>query len=151
VRITRMTQEEAEAIADWRYEPPYDFYDWRADEDDLAEILDPVRRGERYFAARNTVGELIGFFAFGSAAGVVGVGVGLRPDLTGRGLGLSFLERGLDFARERFDPSRFRLSVAEFNERAVKVYERAGFVQTRAFQHRTNGGWFPFVEIERPA
>jgi ribosomal-protein-alanine N-acetyltransferase len=151
VGITRMTQDEAEAIARWRYEPPYDFYDWTADEDDLAELLDRERRADRYFAAHDGAGELIGFFGLGCVDDVVDVGVGLRPDLTGRGLGLAFLEQGLSFANERFQPGRFRLAVAEFNARAITVYERAGFVRTRSFEHETNGGVFPFVQLERPA
>jgi len=151
ISIARMTQAEAETIAEWSYEEPYDFYDWRADEGDLAELLDPARRGDGYFSAHDPTGELIGFFGLGREDDVVVVGLGLRPDLVGRGLGLSFVEEGLAFARERFAPARFRLSVAAFNERAIKVYERAGFVVTRTFMHETNGGLFPFVEMERPA
>ncbi len=149
--IAPLTQSEAEEIAGWRYEPPYDFYDWEADPRDLREILSAELRGERYFAARDADGELLGFFGFGHAGDVVGVGVGLRPDLTGQGLGLAFIEAGLEFARERFAPARFRLAVAEFNARAITVYERAGFVRTRSFAHETNGGVFRFVEMERPA
>ena len=89
-----MNQEEAEAIAEWRYEPPYNFYDWPADENDLAELLDPLRRGARYFSAPDPGKELIGFFSFNPEGDVVGVGLGLRPDLTGCGLGQPFLERG---------------------------------------------------------
>jgi len=148
--IALMTQNEAEAIAEWSYEKPYGFYDASADENDLAELLDPALRGNGYFAAHDESGELIGFFGFGSKGDVVVVGLGLRPDLTGGGLGFSFVEEGLAFAREQFAPARFRLSVATFNERAIKVYERAGFVVTRAFMHETNGGLFPFVEMERP-
>jgi [ribosomal protein S18]-alanine N-acetyltransferase len=151
VRISLMTQKEAEAIADWRYDPPYDFYDWRADARDLAELLDPEQRGDRYFSGRDPSGELVGFYGFGCEDGVAGIGVGLRPDLTGRGLGLSFLEEGLAFAMERYAPVSYRLFVAEFNERAIKVYERAGFVRTRSFVHETNGGVFRFVEMGRPA
>ena len=146
-----MTQEDAEAIAGWRYEPPYDFYNWDADDRDLRELLDAELRGDRYYSARDLAGELIGFFAFTDDGDVVGVGLGLRPDLTGRGFGQSFLEEGLAFARERSAPRRFRLSVAEFNERAVLVYERAGFIKTRSYEHETNGGVFSFVEMERPA
>lgn len=149
--IALMTQDEAEAIAGWRYEPPYDFYNANADHRDLAELLDSEQRSDRYFAARNAAGELIGYFGFGCEADVVGVGLGLRPDLTGCGLGLSFLEEGLAFAQARFHPRRFRLSVAEFNERAIKVYERCGFSRTRSFEHETNGGTHRFVEMERPA
>jgi [ribosomal protein S18]-alanine N-acetyltransferase len=149
--IAPLTQAEAEEIAGWQYEPPYDFYDATADHRDLQELLSPELRGERYFAARDAGGELLGYFGFGHTDEVVGVGVGLRPDLTGQGLGLSFLEQGLAFAREQFAPARFRLAVAEFNARAITVYERAGFVRTRSFAHRTNGGEFPLVQMERPA
>ncbi|MGH3134947.1 MAG: GNAT family N-acetyltransferase [Gaiellaceae bacterium] len=149
--IAPMSQDEAEAIADWRYEPPYDFYDWPADERDLAELLDAAQRGESYFSARDSTGRLVGFLSFRCEADIVSLGLGLRPDLTGRGLGQSFLDAGLAFAREHFAPSYFRLGVADFNARAIKVYERAGFVTTRSYMHETNGSLFSFVEMERPA
>jgi ribosomal-protein-alanine N-acetyltransferase len=149
--FAQMSQDDAEEIADWRYEPPYDFYDARADPQDLARLLNPVRRENRAFSARDESGALVGFFSYARDGDAVVVGLGLRPDLTGRGLGASFLEQGLDFARERFAPKRFRLDVAEFNERAVKVYERAGFVHTRSFVEHTNGGSYPFQEMERRA
>jgi len=144
-----MTQHEAETISMWEYEAPYDFYNAPADEHDLAELLDPTQRAGQYFSV-HAAEELIGFFQLKSDGDAVVVGLGLRPDLTGRGLGLPFVQEGLAFAREQFAPARFRLSVATFNERAIKVYERAGFVVTRAFMHETNGGLFPFVEMERP-
>jgi [ribosomal protein S18]-alanine N-acetyltransferase len=151
LRIAPMTEQEAEEIAGWRYDPPYDFYDADADQRDLAELLDPEVRGDRYFSARDASGELIGYFGLGFGDGIAGIGVGLRPDLTGRGLGLEFLEQGLAFATERYSPKRFRLSVAVFNKRAITVYERAGFVRTRTYDHETTGGVFRFVEMERPA
>jgi ribosomal-protein-alanine N-acetyltransferase len=149
--IAAMSQAEAETIADWTYEAPYAFYDWRADENDLAELLAPGLRGDRYFSAHDEAGELIGFFNFLREGDVVGIGLGLRPDVTGRGLGLSYLEEGLAFGRARYAPRRFKLSVATFNVRAISVYERAGFVATRSFMHETNGGTHPFIEMERPA
>lgn len=151
VDIAPMSQQDAEAIAEWRYDPPYDFYDADADHRDLADLLDPTRRRDRYFSARDAESSLVGYFGFSRRDDVVGVGVGLRPDLTGRGLGQSFLETGLAFARERFAPRSFKLSVATFNTRAIAVYERAGFVITRSFEHETNRALFSFVEMERPA
>ncbi|MGH3132877.1 MAG: GNAT family N-acetyltransferase [Gaiellaceae bacterium] len=146
-----MTQDEAETIAGWSYEPPYDFYDAHADEADRVELLTAGGRGDRYFSARDARGELVGSFVFEREGDVVIIGLGLRPDLTGRGLGSSFVEAGVDFARERFAPRRLSLSVADFNVRAITVYERAGFVRTRSFLHETNGGTFSFVEMQRPA
>lgn len=55
------------------------------------------------------------------------VGLGLRPELCGQGLGTEYVAKCLRFARERYGRSRFRLSVAAFNQRAVKVYQKAGF------------------------
>ena len=81
----------------WRYEPPYDFYD--GDED-------PVLNPERYFVARDDDGDVVGFYYFEPNGDVLEYGLGLRPDLTGRGLGLDFFRAGLEFARERYRPPR---------------------------------------------
>ena len=120
MRLTIAPASEAtlEAIAGWRYEPPYDFYDGD---------LEPVTNPERYFEARDAEDDLIGFYYFEPKPPDLDYGLGLRPDLTGRGLGLDFFLAGLAFARERFRPRRVFLHVAEFNERARRVYERAGF------------------------
>ena len=148
----QLSQEDAEAIAEWHYPEPYSFYDWTADPDDLRELLDPALRGAAYWAVRDDADELIGNFSFKPKdEATVEIGLGLRPDLTGRGLGSSFLAAGLDFAREQFAPARFVLSVASFNERAIKVYERAGFARQRVYMHSTNGGEWEFLEMSRPA
>ena len=150
-RIEPMSQLQARTVAAWRYTPPYDFYDWVADPDDLAELLDPVQRQGRYFAVLSDPGGLVGFFMFKHEGDTIEVGLGLRPDLTGRGLGLFFVLAGLEFARERYEPARFRLAVAAFNQRAIRVYERAGFRQGESYMHRTNGDDHAFLRMERPA
>ena len=130
-----MNDQEAREISGWRYDPPYVFYDATSDPDDLAELLDPQRRREgAYFSALDERGALVGFFQFEKKGRSVEVGLGLRPDLTGRGLGLGFMLAGLEFARRHFSPTGFRLSVATFNERAILVYERAGFRRVEALR-----------------
>jgi ribosomal-protein-alanine N-acetyltransferase len=150
--FTQLSQEDAEAIAEWRYPEPFAFYDWCADVDDLRELLDPSLRGEAYWAVKDDAGELVGHFSFKPKDQVtVEIGLGLRPDLTGRGLGGSFLAAGLEFARGQFAPERFVLSVATFNQRAIKVYERAGFAHGRVYMHSTAGREWEFLEMARPA
>lgn len=148
LEIRQMSAEEAQQIAAWRYDPPYSFYDADADAGDLALLLSAEHREGRHFSALSEV-ELVGFFEFKTEGDEVVIGLGLRPDLTGRGFGLAFVEAGLDFARARFAPSRFRLSVAAFNERALRVYERAGFVGIRTYDHETAGSVHPFLEMAR--
>jgi ribosomal-protein-alanine N-acetyltransferase len=100
----------------------------------------------------DNAGALAGYFSFKPKdGGTVELGLGLRPALTGRGLGASFLASGMEFARTRFEPVRFLLSVATFNERAIKVYERAGFARDRVYMHSTNGAEWEFVEMSRAA
>jgi [ribosomal protein S18]-alanine N-acetyltransferase len=143
-----MSQEDAVAIAAWRYPPPYDFYDADADPGDLAELLDPRRREGRYFSAWSE-GELIGFAQVSAGEGTADIGLGLRADLTGRGLGSSFLEAVMAFAREGNDPWRFTLSVAAFNHRAIRVYERAGFSVIRRYRHFSAGRMWDFLDMTR--
>jgi [ribosomal protein S18]-alanine N-acetyltransferase len=118
IEIQPASPEALELMASWRYPPPYDFYDGDAD---------PVLNPERFYEATDTAGELVGFYYFERNPPDLDFGLGLRPDLTGRGLGLEFFEAGLAFARERYQPQRVYLHVASFNERAQRVYERAGF------------------------
>jgi ribosomal-protein-alanine N-acetyltransferase len=148
----QLSQEDAEAIAEWRYPEPYAFYDWSADVAGLVELLDPSLRGGAYWAVEDDAGELVGHFSFKPKdERTLEIGLGLRPDLTGLGLGGAFLTAGLEFARGRFAPERFVLSVATFNERAIKVYERAGFAPGRVYMHSTGGGEWEFLEMARPA
>ena len=152
IRLCPMSAADAAAVAAWHYDPPYDFYDWTADPDDLALILDDrARRGRFYSAYEN--GRLVCFFEFQLEGGTVVVGLGLRPDLTGLGLGRQFLESGLEFARTAFAPRCFRLSVARFNERAIRLYERLGFREAGERHTRTFAkfGDHEFMQMEMPA
>ena len=146
--IEPLTQSDAETIANWHYDGEYAFYDAEADADDLAELLDPALRGDSMFGVRDGAGVLVGFFAYQIADGVVDFGLGLRPDLTGRGLGADFARAGLNFSRSRFSPKTIQLRVAAFNERAIKVYHRIGFSEVEHYMNRTNGGEFEFVRME---
>jgi [ribosomal protein S18]-alanine N-acetyltransferase len=118
LRIAEASEETQDLLAAWRYPPPYDFYDGD---------VDPVLNPERYFGVWDEHGELVGFYYFEPKPPDLDYGLGLRPDLTGRGLGLEFFLTGLAFGRERYRPKRVFLHVAAFNERARRVYERAGF------------------------
>ncbi len=173
-RFTLITEADAQAILAWSYDPPYTTYNAAgepADFDYMSEMLD---RRSPYFAARLVSGvgwerePPAGFFAFGSACevgsepdapamphvlradGSITIGLGLRPDLTGRGLGLPFVKAGLALARERYQPTFFRLFVYAWNQRAITVYERAGFSMNGRAGAPGSDGQPAFVEMSRP-
>jgi len=128
-----MTAADAQAIAAWRYPGEYSFYDADADPDDLTELLDPAA----------------GFLVVKLAGRVAEIGLGLRPDLTGLGLGESFVNACLRFAATALGAESYTLAVAAFNRRAIAVYERAGFRKVEYFEHFTNGGLHAFIRMDR--
>lgn len=142
VRIAPLTREHAEDIASWRYDPPYDVYDMTgADPEDL---LDPALGFHAVLAGDR----LIGFRSFGPDGRVPGwdyddsaldTGGGLRPSLTGQGLGRSVIAAGLDFGRSRYAPAAFRVTVASFNARARHTVESLGFEVVGSFAARRDG------------
>ena len=143
-----MDEEEARAVAAWTYEPPYDVYDVpSAHRDESVQAFLVPDLG--YHAARRD-GDLVGFCCYGPDARVPGgdyrrddlldVGLGLRPDLTGRGLGQAFVQAVLTFAESTRAPTGYRLTVAGFNQRAIRVYERAGFAVDHTFDRAGEDG-----------
>jgi ribosomal-protein-alanine N-acetyltransferase len=153
-----MDEADARAIQAWRYEGPYSVYNQDGDDGGIPAMLD---RRSPYYTVQDDKGELISFFCFGSSAQVwdsgephlysenntITVGLGMRPDLVGKGLGLAFVNAGLAFAKEQFKPDYFRLFVLTFNERAIKVYERAGFQRVGIYEQHTKQGDDDFLEM----
>jgi RimJ/RimL family protein N-acetyltransferase len=138
--IEQATGSDFAEFESWRYEPPYDFYDGDAE---------PVLNPERFYTARDESGAIVGFYYFEAREDALYYGLGLRPDLTGRGEGLEFVLIGLEYGRELVRPRRATLSVAAFNERARIVYERAGFAVTgRHMRNFPKWGDVEFLDME---
>ena len=151
MNVQPITDEQAAAIAEWRYEVPYEWYDTSADPRRVELFANPARR-THLRAVVDDGGELVGFFNFVPDGHEVRLGLGMHPDLTGRGLAQPFIESGLAYARREWQPRTFRLFVAAWNERAIRLYERLGFREvareTRRFELV---GEHEFVRMERAA
>ena len=154
-----MSEEDARAILQWRYEAPYSIYNPDPEnlEADLKGFLDPRYA---YHSIVTAQGELAGYCCFGLDAQVPGgdytddaldVGAGLRPDLTGQGLGAGFLTAILDFGGEKFAPAAFRATVAAFNRRALRAWEKLGFQPVETFASRVHPNGLRFVVLMREA
>lgn len=145
MKIEPLTDRHALEIATWRYEFPYEWYDTSADPRRVELFVNPARR-EGLRAVLDDDGGLVGFFNFVREGAEVRLGLGMRPDLTGRGLAQPFIQAGLDYARREWRPKRFRLWVARWNERALRAYRRAGFHEVVRSEEQSR-----FVEMERSA
>lgn len=146
LRFEKINLDWAREIATWQYGPPYEMYSFKPEdfEENLNHLLNP---DYGYACAINEQGQLVGYSCFGEDARVTGgdyeadaldVGLGLRPELTGQGLGTNFLLSSLDFAREQYSPVAFRTTVAEFNQRSQRVCEKAGFREVQRFENPHN-------------
>ncbi|MCL1632817.1 GNAT family N-acetyltransferase [Sporolactobacillus sp. CPB3-1] len=147
-RFELMSQDEAEEIAyQWHYDGIYAFYNMEADEEDLEEMLDSSRRGQNYFSVYDHEG-LIGFFCFYKInQQTTEIGLGMKPEQTGKGNGADFVSAGLAFAVSRDHPKMITLSVAAFNRRAIKVYLKVGFEEEKRYMQATNGGHYEFITM----
>lgn len=141
-RIRPLEEQDARDILGWRYPSPYDFYN--PPEDDhadyyVSQFLDPALA---FHAIIDQEARFIGFCSFGTDGQVPGgdyredaldIGLGMRPELTGQGLGEAFFGAILDYGLTTFSPQRVRLTVARFNERAMSLYQKFGFTHTDEF------------------
>ncbi|MGM0847030.1 MAG: GNAT family N-acetyltransferase [Bacillota bacterium] len=145
--FSQMTEEMALEIAyQWKYDDKYSFYDMTADEEDLKEFLESNREG--YYIVRKD-SRVIGYFCFEqSDSGQIQIGLGMKPEYTGKGLGLEFFQKGVEFALSHFQTDDLTLSVASFNKRAIKVYQKAGFAPVQTFMQTTNGSIYEFVKMK---
>ncbi|MED5016763.1 GNAT family protein [Paenibacillus chibensis] len=143
-----MTQEQAELIAyQWKYQDEYSFYDISVDPEDLQEFLDEKHRADSFFVVYRNY-EMMGYFVFDEKErGVINIALGLKPELTGKGEGIRFLQCGMKYAQTKYAPVKITLSVAAFNTRAIKVYERAGFEKVNTYIQETNGGKYEFINM----
>lgn len=170
-RFRPMTEADARRISEWTYDPPYDFYDF--DPSDWPLILDssagfvavdgdPAILPRDFSTNDDSRWPLVGYICLGQNAQVPGghqagiyreraidLGLGLHPDLTGRGLGEAFVRAAVAYADGQSGGLPVRLVVATFNTRAIKVYERAGFEPGVTFLSPTRDRMVEFLVMIR--
>jgi len=158
-RFKPLAESDAREIICWRYPPPYDFYDL-GDADLEAVLRDLFNPNSPHFAISTDNDEFLGFCLAGPEAQVPGgdyaepaldIGIGLRPEATGRGLGKLVLTEFLEYVLAAYHPDRFRATIAAFNLRSQRTFLRLGFAETNRFV--ANGSEWVIVTraAERPS
>jgi RimJ/RimL family protein N-acetyltransferase len=128
-RVRPLTPEQGEAMAGWAYPGPWAVYD----------VTGPVDPAEGFWAVLDEADDVVGFACFGVEArvpgldarpGVLDVGVGMRPDLTGRGRGREFASAVLAHGWEVPGTARLRAVVQGWNARSRALLAGLGFTET---------------------
>ncbi len=138
-----MSESHGQQICSWVYEPPYNIYGFLPWEQMRAleiEFGDPMLREEQYISVLTAAGELAGFAQIFPMSNVSRLGLGLRPDLCGQGLGKSFVRTVVQETLVRRPESPVDLEVLTWNERAIRTYHQAGFRITDEYERRTPDG-----------
>lgn len=148
--ISKLSQENAEIIANqWKYEAEYSFYDMTSDPEDYEEIMKPNLRGDNYFQVVEQQ-SLVGFFCLSPITNqTVEVGLGLKPERTGKGLGRSFLKEIEAFLIKNYSYNEVQLSVASFNIRALTVYLKSGYKEIGRKMVDTNHSNYEFIVLKK--
>jgi [ribosomal protein S18]-alanine N-acetyltransferase len=129
MHVRPLERQDAEKIAAWRYEGPWSLYNPRPGDDPLSSAVG-------YVAVADGTGTLVGFLCTGqearvpglpAAEGITDLGVGMRPDLVGQGLGPAFGAVVLDHVRHVCGDGPMRVAVQSWNERSVRLARRLGF------------------------
>lgn len=114
-------------VVTWRYSAPWSGYD----------VTEPLRDEDGFRALQDATGALVAFTCTGAEARVPGmtaaddvldVGWGLRPDLTGQGLGREVVLTAAAEALRRSRDRRLRCVVQAWNERGLRAARAGGFV-----------------------
>lgn len=78
----------------------------------------------------------------------VELGLGLKPEYTGKGFGKSFVNIVVDFLISNYHLLKINLSGVSFNRRAIRCYEKWGFRKTDVIQQLSNVSVYEFVTVQ---
>lgn len=145
-----MTEVYAREISNWNYEDLYSDYNLPSYEE-MKEKKYGITNEENY---KNYIcfvdnGNLIAYSSMKEMETGVFLGIGIRPDSCGKGLGKYFLRTSVDEIKKRYLNRKIFLEVRSWNERAIKSYKTSGFkiIKTVVKKDRL-GNEIEFIEME---
>lgn len=137
LRIHPITEQDAREFATWTYPEPYSIYN--SSPEAFEHFLDPANG----YLSMEERGQVVAYCCFGDEARVPGgsysddavdIGIGTRPDLTGKGRGSELLQSAIAEADRRFPGRPLRATIAAFNERARHLADKFGFEEVERFR-----------------
>lgn len=127
-KLVAVNDDIIEELLLWKYEKPYNIYNLHLNN----YLLNKDRWGNEQFALVND-GDVIGQVACQIIDDNMWVGWSLKPDLCGSGIGDLFIKKCIDelISLKKYSGEYIFLKVVDWNNRAIKAYEKAGFMYYR--------------------
>ncbi len=125
MRLDKFTLEDAKDICNWKYDGFYSIYN----EPSWEEMVNTGRklclkevRDNEYVKVLDDNNNYIGYGRIREILGCYLIGVAMKPEYTGKGLGSEFVNTIIKDLH-----GRLVIEVREENKRAIKCYEKVGF------------------------
>lgn len=133
-----LTEAGKEDIRSWAYEGRYAVYNLPQD----------YTFSSGLFYELHLDAERIGYVHFREEVETIMLGMGLRPDLCGKGLGTEVLKAVFRISESVYPEKPLSLAVRSWNQRAVRCYQKAGFFpRGEEFEMNTPGGRDRFINM----
>lgn len=128
--IKPMNVEAAKQICSWRYEPPYNVYDYLSYEAALNEqaAITKTENADNYLCFWNDV-TLVAYTSIIPKGENLYIGIGVAPQFCSQGMGETFLNQTILECKRRCSCKEIWVQVRSWNERAIKCYIKCGFVE----------------------
>ncbi|MEG1427853.1 MAG: GNAT family protein [Oscillospiraceae bacterium] len=130
--VVKMSKVNAYAFLEWQYEPPFESYTCplAKREEELENIM--AGKPREYFAVYDCFGDLCGVYDYAfTGEGKLNIEFRMKPEVTNRGFGKSFVRECLHFGRMQYQyDGDIVLRVASGNIKGREILETMGFVET---------------------
>lgn len=154
IAIQKMTRAGALEIQTWQYKGSLSVYNKK--EDELSKLLAP---SNRYYEIMQAGVGIIGYVCYGAEARIAGgsyeihesrimdIGMGIRPDLIGQGLGRPFALLVANHAQGLFPGYEFRITIQAENAGALRLAHEIGFREAGHFEVASGPAAGQYVEL----
>ena len=144
-----MTEAEKERASDWTYEGEYAIYNeppYAEQKKQRIGFGNPAR--DKNFYAYYDGDTFVGYTNILEEEREVFIGIGVRPDLCGQGYGQRIMKLVREISKTLYPGKPLYLEVRTWNRRAIRCYEKAGFVvEGEPFTQRTLIGEGEFIRM----
>ena len=138
--VVPFEEEDAKEICNWQYEGEYSVYNYPSWEEcvkkEISFTKEASRQKEYYKVLKNR--RYLGYFRLKDEGNRIELGVGIRPEMCGNKNGDMLVNLALAKISELYPGKKIVLTVRPFNQRAIKVYEKAGFRITKEYYEDRN-------------